>query len=133
MEYNIVNAQRAILLTGRALLGLYFIVPGITKITDFSRMSEYMAAHEVPFAPFLLVLTIIIQIGCGASLLIGWRTQMMALVLAVLTLIISLFMHDFWGMEEGLQRAHEMQNFIKNIAIMAGLLYVAGTTSEAKK
>ena len=59
--------------------------------------------------------------------------QLMAFILAGLTLIISLFMHDFWGMEEGLQRAHEMQNFVKNMAIMAGLLYVAGVTPAAKK
>jgi putative oxidoreductase len=54
-------------------------------------------------------------------------------VLAGLTLVISVFMHDFWGMEEGLERAHEMQNFVKNMAIMAGLLYVAGVTPAAKE
>ena len=133
MDHNIVNAQRAALLTGRGLLGLYFILPGISKITGFSGMSEYMAAHGVPFVPVLLVLTIILQIVCGASLMAGWRTQMMAFLLAGLTLVISLFMHNFWGMEEGLQRAHEMQNFIKNMAIMAGLLYVAGVTPAPKK
>lgn len=133
MDFNIVNTQRAMLLTGRALLGLYFILPGITKITGFAAMSEYMAAHGVPFVPVLLVLTIILQIGCGASLVAGWRTQFMAFLLAGLTLLISVFMHDFWGMEQGLERAHEMQNFIKNMAIMAGLLYVAGVTPAAKK
>ena len=133
MDYNLVNAQRAMFLTGRGLLGLYFIIPGISKITGFAGMSEYMAAHGVPFIPVLLVLTIILQIGCGASLVAGWRTQLMAFLLAGLTLVISLFMHDFWAMEEGLQRAHEMQNFIKNMAIMAGLLYVAGVTPAAKE
>lgn len=133
MDQNIVNAQRAMLLIGRGLLGLYFILPGISKITGFAGMSEYMAAHGVPFVPVLLVLTIILQLGCGASLVAGWRTQLMAFVLAGLTLIICLYMHDFWNMEEGQQRAHEMQNFIKNMAIMAGLLYVAGVTPATKE
>ena len=132
IENHLVNAQRMLLIAGRALLGLYFILPGISKITGFASMSEYMAAHGVPFIPVLLVVTIIIQIGCGASLAAGFRTQLMAFVLAGLTLVISLFMHDFWAMEEGLQRGHEMQNFIKNMAIMAGLLYVAGVTPAAK-
>lgn len=132
MDNGMVNTQRVILLIGRGLLGLYFIVPGIGKITGFSAMSEYMAAHGVPFIPVLLALTIVLQLGCGAALVAGWRTQLMAFVLAGLTLVISLFMHDFWAMEEGLQRAHEMQNFIKNMAIMAGLLYVAGITPAAK-
>ncbi|EED30470.1 DoxX [gamma proteobacterium NOR5-3] len=125
-------AQRSMLLAGRGLLGLYFILPGITKITGFSGMVEYMNAHGVPFVQPLLILTIILQLFCGASLVAGWRTQIMAFVLAGLTLVISIYMHDFWSMEEGLQRAHEMQNFIKNMAIMAGLLYVAGVTPARK-
>lgn len=133
MNNNIATAQRVMLLTGRALLGLYFILPGISKITGFAATGEYMAAHGVPFVPVILVLTIIIQLGCGASLVAGWRTQFMAFILAGLTLVISIFMHDFWGMEEGLQRAHEMQNFVKNMAIMAGLLYVAGATTAPRE
>jgi putative oxidoreductase len=132
MDNNIVNAQRALQPAGRALLGLYFIIPGITKITSFTEMSEYMAAHSVPLIPVLLVLTIVIQIGGGLSLLAGYRTQLVAFVLAGLTLVISIFMHNFWAMEDGPQQAHEMQNFIKNMAIMAGLLYVAGVTPAAK-
>ncbi|MFT4769338.1 MAG: putative oxidoreductase [Glaciecola sp.] len=120
------------LLVGRTLLGLYFIVPGITKITGFEGMVQYMSAHGVPFVQPLLIFTIILQLACGASLVAGRRTQLMAFVLAGLTLVISLYMHDFWSMEEGLQRAHEMQNFIKNMAIMAGLLYVAGVTPARK-
>ena len=128
MDNNIVTAQRALQLAGRALLGLYFIIPGISKITGFSAMSEYMSAHNVPLIPVLLVLTIVIQVGGGLSLLAGYRVQLVAFVLAGLTLVISIFMHNFWAMEEGLPQAHEMQNFIKNMAIMAGLLYVAGVT-----
>ena len=133
MNNNIINAQRAMLLIGRGLLGLYFILPGISKITGFAKMSEYMAAHGVPFVSVLLVFTIILQLGCGAALVAGWRTQLAAFVLAGLTLVISIYMHNFWAMEEGMERAHEMQNFIKNMAIMAGLLYVAGVTPAAKE
>jgi putative oxidoreductase len=132
MNNPIETSQRLLLLAGRGLLGLYFIVPGITKITGFAAMSKYMADHGVPLVPVLLVLTIIIQIGGGLSLMFGFRTQLMAFVLAGLTLVISVFMHNFWAMEEGLQQAHEMQNFIKNMAIMAGLLYVAGVTPAVK-
>ncbi len=126
MEQNIALAQRALHLVGRGLLGLYFIVPGITKVTGWTATTEYMAAHGVPLIPVLLGLTIIIQIGGGACLLAGYRAQAMAFLLAGLTIVINLFMHDFWNLEEGLQQAHETQNFIKNLAIVAGLLYVAG-------
>ena len=115
---------------GRGLLGLYVIVPGITKVTGFAATSDYMAAHGVPLIPVLLVVTIILQIGGGACLLAGYRAQLMAFLLAGLTLVINLFMHNFWAMPEGIERAHEMQNFIKNLAIMAGLMYVAGVKPQ---
>lgn len=121
--------QRALLLTGRALLGLYFIVPGITKITGWTATSAYMAQHGVPLVPVLLVLTIVLQIGGGICLVIGYRAGLVALLLAGLTLLISLFMHDFWNVYEGGDSGHELQNFIKNLAIMAGLLFVAGTSA----
>lgn len=111
---------------GRVLLGLYFIVPGITKITGYSGTAQYMAEHGVVFIPFFLALTIIIQVGGGVMLVAGYQTRLIAFLLAGLTLVISLVMHGFWTMEPGLQTSHETQNFIKNMAIMAGLLVTAG-------
>ncbi len=125
-------AQRALLISGRGLLGLYFFLPGIMKIAQFGDMSAYMAMHDVPLVPVLLVTTIALQVGGGACLAIGYRAQLMAFVLAGLTLMISLFMHDFWNSYEGTDSAHEMQNFIKNMGIMAGLMFVAGSRPVAR-
>lgn len=119
--------QRGLLVTGRSLLGLYFVVPGLAKIFQFSATGDYMAQHGVPAIPLLLVLTILVQVGGGVCLAIGYRAQLLALLLAGLTLLINLFMHDFWNVYEGTSQAHETQNFIKNLGIMAGLLVVAGT------
>ena len=130
MDMAAAMAKRWMALTGRGLLGIYFIIPGVTKITGWSTNVEYMAAHGVPLIPLALAITIVLQIGGGLSLLVGYRAQLCGIVLALLTLMISLFMHDFWNMEEGLQRMHEMQNFVKNLAIMAGLLYVSGSRLE---
>jgi putative oxidoreductase len=89
-------------------------------------MSAYMQAQDVPFIAFLLPLTIIIQLSAGAALIVGYKGKIAAFLLAGLTTVISIYMHNFWSMVEGLARTHEMQNFIKNMAIMAGLLFVAG-------
>jgi len=129
---NLATAQRLLLISGRVLLGLYFIVPGITKIFGFSDMSAYMVMHGVPLVPVLLVVTILLQVGGGACLAVGYRTPLMAFLLAGLTLMISLFMHDFWNTYEGGDSSHETQNFIKNMAILAGLLYVAGSNTASR-
>ncbi|MBT8147887.1 MAG: DoxX family protein [Gammaproteobacteria bacterium] len=112
--------------TGRVLLGVYFILPGINKITDFEGNSQYMADHGMVLIPFFLVLTIALQVGGGFAMVAGYQTKIVAFILAGLTLVISIVMHDFWTMEPGLQTSHETQNFVKNMAIMAGLLVAGG-------
>jgi len=84
-----------------------------------------MTQHGVPLVKPLLVLTIIIQVGGGLALIAGWKTKYAAFLLAGLTLLICVFMHDFWNAYEGGDQGHEMQNFIKNLGIFAGLLILA--------
>ncbi len=119
-------ARTLVTLAGRLLLGLYFIFPAVMKISNFSGTSEYMASHGMALIPFLLVLTIAVQLAGGLSLIVGYRLQIVAFLLAGLVLAISIVLHDFWTLDEGLQRAHETQNFVKNMGIMAGLLILAG-------
>ena len=114
-------------------MALYFIYPGIMKVMNFSGTADYMAAHGMIFVPLFLLLTIVIQIGGGLCLAIGYKVQLVSFVFAGLVLVISVVIHDFWSMEEGLQRAHETQNFVKNMAIMAGLMLLAGQRPETAK
>ncbi len=44
--------------SARVLLGLYFILPDLTKAFDFEANSNYMAEHGMVLIPLLLVLTI---------------------------------------------------------------------------
>ncbi len=118
--------ENSCLLAGRLLMGLYFILPAIGKIVDFEGTSEYMAAHDVPLIPVLLILTIIIQLVAGGFLVVGFRGQWAAFLLAGLTLVISIYMHNFWDYTAGIERTHETQNFFKNMGIVAGLLVMAG-------
>jgi len=114
-------------LTGRIILGLYFILPGaLLKITSLQGTSEYMASKGMVMIPVFLGLTILLQLGGGLAVLVGYQTKIAAFLLAGLTLVISLVMHDFWDVTDALQRRHETQNFVKNMGIMAGLLAMAG-------
>ena len=122
MQEQTDRAAHWLAVLGRCLLGLYFLIPGISKIVGFEQNAAYMAEHQVPLIPVLLILTIILQVGGGLAMLANFRTRFVAFVLAALTLAISFYMHDFWNYAEGMERAHETQNFIKNLAIMAGLL-----------
>ena len=110
---------------GRVLLGLYFVVPGIFKVTGFAGSLAYMELHGVPLALPLLLLTILLQVGGGLAIIFDRQTRAAAFLLAGLTLLINLFMHDFWNDYPGGNAQHELQNFIKNLGIFAGLLLLA--------
>ena len=89
--------ERIALTLGRCLLGLYFLVPGLSKITGYSDTLAYMQLHNVPFSDLLLPVTIVLQVGGGLALLSGFRIRDTALMLAGLTIAINIGMHDFWN------------------------------------
>lgn len=111
---------------GRALLGTYFVLPGIMKITGYAGTLELMVSKGIPFAEALLPLTIVIQIGLGLMVIIGRYTRVSALVLFGLILVINVSIHNFWTMQGEPGYGHELQNFVKNLGIAAGFLVLAG-------
>ena len=84
-------------IAGRVLLGAYFLVPGVTKVVGFAGTLAYMELHGVPFTLPLLLLTIPLQVGGGLALIANWNARTAAFLLAGLTLLINVFMHDFWN------------------------------------
>ena len=117
--------DRAYFVLGRTLLGLYFLVAGLSKIVGYSATLDLMASKQGPLSEILLPITILVQIGGGVLLIVGRQLRLSALVLAGLTLIINIYIHNFWSLSGDPSQAHETQNFIKNLAIMAGLLVLA--------
>ena len=109
------------------LLGLYFLLPGISKIPTYAGTTEYMLLHNIPLASILLPITIVLQIGLGVMLIIGYRIKESALILAALTIFINIGMHDFWNEYPNTDTGHETQNFVKNLAIFAGLLVLSAS------
>ena len=110
---------------GRSLLGLYFIVPGMSKVAGYEGYLDLMASKGVPLVEILLPLTILIQVGAGLFLIAGKNLRVSALLLFGLTILINLFIHNFWALAGDPGQAHETQNFVKNLAIAAGLLVLA--------
>ena len=111
--------------TGRTLLALYFLVPGTMKFLDWDGHIALMELHNMVMVPGLLALSGAIQIAAGLLLLVNKQVLPSALVLAGMVLLINLNLHDFWNTYEGVDARHELQNFIKNLGIFAGLLLLA--------
>ena len=111
---------------GRALLGIYFLLPGLGKIFTYSDNLILLASKGVPLSVISLPLTILIEIGLGLFLIFGKYVRVSSLILFALTILINIFIHDFWNLSGDIQ-AHEAQNFYKNMGVAAGLLILATT------
>ncbi|GAA6139331.1 DoxX family protein [Arenicella sp. 4NH20-0111] len=112
-------------LLGRVLLGSYFLLPGVMKAVQYSGTLDLMIAKGVPLASILLPLTIVLQIGLGLMVIVGKQLRVSALLLFGLTILINVYIHNFWALQGEPSFAHELQNFIKNLGIAAGLLVLA--------
>ena len=110
---------------GRVLLGLYFIVPGISKFADWERHIQLMQHHDIGFTAPLLAVAGVANIILGVLLIANRQLVFAAYACVLYVLIINFSLHDFWNFT-GIEAMHETQNFVKNLAILAGLLVLAG-------
>ena len=76
--------------TGRSLLALYFLLPGIAKFAQWDMHVTLMETHSMMMVPVLLALAGIIQIGASICLLLNKQVVICALGLAAMTLIINI-------------------------------------------
>lgn len=127
------NWNRIGTVAGRALMSVIFLVSGAGKMAHFSGVAGMMSKAGLPAASALLALSIAIEIGAGLLLLTGFKARYAALLLAAWLVPVSLTMHNFWAYT-GAQQQEQMVNFLKNLALIGGLLYFgvqsAGTTGK---
>lgn len=107
---------------GRVLIGFYFFFFGLMKIPSFTETHAFMITKSVPFVDITILLTIFIQVVFGALIIINKNVRFSALMLFVLTLLINTYIHNFWNLLPSENFDHELQNFVKNLGIAAGLL-----------
>jgi putative oxidoreductase len=120
------------ILVGRSLLGLYFLGPGIAKVFNYSNYVAVMEQNEVPLTLLSLPTVILIQVIGGVMLILNQNIKVFAWALFLTTIVINIYIHDFWTLEDGISKSHETQNFVKNLAICAGLLVLASREKFVK-
>ena len=106
-------------LIGRIGLSLIFLFNGILKLLAFDQTWHKIDLAGIPMAPLVLVLAIMIELGCGISVLIGFNARAAAWVLLIYLIPTTFIFHAFWVNQV------ELEHFLKNIALIGGLLFVA--------
>jgi len=108
------------ILIGRFLLGLYFLLPAIAKITAPDSQLKLMESLDIPFAHPLLLFAGVTSLMGSLALMSGRYVKLAAYGLALYVLLVNVLIHPFWII------ASEQQNFYKNLGVMSGLLVLAG-------
>lgn len=118
------SVHDAMVLAGRVLLAWLFIPAGWGKIAGFTGVAGYIASKGLPMPEVLAALTIVVELGLGLLLLVGWQARWAALGLAIFVAVITPIFHNYWAMPEA-QQMMQKQAFNKNLAVLGGLLVVA--------
>jgi putative oxidoreductase len=103
-------------LAGRILLALIFLLSGIDKVVHYAGTLGYMTKAGLPFPEALLIASIIVEIGASLAIIAGWKTRWAAAALVLWMIPVTLVFHNPSGGQE------QMAHFMKNVAIMGGLL-----------
>jgi len=110
------SSQGALPLIGRILIATLFILGGIGKITAPGPTQGYIAAMGLPLPALAYAGAVIVELGGGLLLLLGYRTKIVAAVLAVFCVVTALIFHH------ALADQNQMIHFLKNFAMAGGLL-----------
>jgi putative oxidoreductase len=117
------SVSDAAALVGRILLALIFITSGWGKIGGFEGTVGYIASKGLPLPQLGAVLAIVVELGGGILLAIGYKARWAALAIGVFTLVAAIFFHNYWAVEAAQKMAQQI-NFWKNVAITGGMLMV---------
>lgn len=101
---------------GRILIAVIFVMAGFDKIGGYAATQGYMEAMGVPGG--LLPLVILLEIGGGLAIAVGFQTRWVAAALAGFTVVAAVLFH--------FDPADQMQmiSFMKNLAISGGFLFL---------
>lgn len=117
------NLNAGLLLGGRILMSAIFIFAAYGKVVGYAATQGYMEAMGVPGA--LLPLVILLELGGGLALLLGWQVRIAALLLAGFTIVSALIFH--FNFTDPMQSIL----FMKNLAMAGGLLFVTAAGAGA--
>ena len=108
-----------LVLIGRVLISIIFIVSGFGKLTNIGGTTGYFEAVGLPLPMVTAWIVALLELLGGLAILVGFKTRIAALLLALFCVASALVAHfDFADQMQSIQ-------FMKNLAIAGGLLVLA--------
>lgn len=111
-----------LILLGRLLFGGFFIFSGINHFLQAGFLAGYAGTKGVPAPAAAVALTGVMLVLGGLSILLGAWPRIGVALIVLFLLPTSFVMHDFWSVQDPMQRAAEQVNFMKNLALVGAPL-----------
>ncbi len=115
--------ESIVALVGRVLLAVIFLISAYGKLANRPGTLAYMQSHGVPGGEAALVLAMVFELGGAVLLLAGLWGRLGAALLFIFLIPTTIYIHHFWGLPPEAAAGQQVQ-FLKNVAIMGGLLMV---------
>jgi putative oxidoreductase len=103
-------------LVGRVLIAALFLLSGWGKIAAYAGTQAYMQKAGVPSG--LLPLVILLELGGGLAIVVGWYTRPVALLMAGFSIVAALLFHA--GSPDQVQQIM----FFKDLSLAGGFLFL---------
>ena len=110
--------QKYVPLVARIAIAVIFLNSGIGKISNFAGTQQAIAGAGLPIAPVVTVFTIAFLLLGSISLILGYKVRIGAGLLIAFLVPATMVFHN------PIVDAAEMTQFLKNLAIIGGLLMV---------
>jgi putative oxidoreductase len=111
-------------LAGRILISVMFLISGFFKVGGYAQIVGYATAVHLPAPGVAIALAAAVELACGLAILAGFKTRFAAWLLFLYLIPVTYFFHNFWAVQ-GQEQQTQMVNFLKNVAIMGGLLVLS--------
>ena len=116
-------------LIGRIFLSAIFLFEAVDSILFFDKTKQTMALHGLTWnQDWQLYGAIFLLVTGGLMVLSGYRSTLGAILLLVYWVPVTFIVHDFWTYPKDQMRLQSIL-FMKDIAIIGGLLMLAGKGS----
>ncbi len=112
----------------RILMGAVFIIFGVSKLLNFADTASKIGAMGWPVPALFLALAIVVEVGAGVALIANKYVRHAVRALALFIVIVTLTFHMGWKADAG-----QFVMFLKNLAMLAGLLAIGYASKEECK
>ena len=109
----------SVAVAGRVLIGVLFLMSGLAKLAAPAATQGFIASVGLPAPAAAYAVAVAVEVLGSLLLIAGVRTRFVAAGMTVFTLATALAFHKNFADQ------NQMIHFMKNIAIMGGLLQVA--------